>query len=118
MTYLLRPPTVDEGPVSTGPLFSRYSQPRGVSLLVTKGPPCTVVEQRYPDQDQMEAADVVYLGGHEYLITDAAAQCLIEAGYADCLEFTDVYVDTYEGRYGRPEWLWTDKWQDIWVKGL
>jgi hypothetical protein len=96
VTYLLVPPTVDEAPIGIGPLFSRYGMPRGVSLLVTGN---TVVEQRWPDQDQIAAADVTYLGGHEYVITDAAAQILIDAGYADCVEATDRYVDTYEEKY-------------------
>lgn len=99
MTYLLRPPIVMEGPMSTGPLFSRYMIPKGVSLLVTG---TTVVEMRFPDQDQCAAADVVYLGGHEYLIDDDAAQLLINAGYGSCLEPTDRYgySDIYEDPYG------------------
>jgi len=96
MAYLLQPPTVMEGPIGFGVLFSRYDQPRGVSLLVTG---TDVVEQRYPDQDMMLAADVTYLGGHEYVITDEAAQILIDAGYGDCVEPFDGYVDTYEERY-------------------
>ena len=83
MPYLFRPPTVMEGPIGTGPLFYRYDQPRGVSLLVTG---TSVVEQRFPDQDQMAAADVVYLGGHEYLVDDAMAALLTSAGYGDGLE--------------------------------
>ena len=96
MAYLLRPPVVMEGSFGAGYFFSRYTMPRGVSLLVTG---TTVVERREPDQDQMAAADVTYLGGHEYVITDAAAQILIDAGYADAVEPYDGYIDVYEESY-------------------
>lgn len=96
VAYLLRPPIVMEGPAGGGRLFSWYRIPQGISLLVTGS---TVVEHRSPDQDQMAAADVTYLGGHEYVITDAAAQILIEAGHSDLLEPFDGYIDVYEESY-------------------
>lgn len=96
MAKLFTPPTVDEGPAGGGPLFSRYGMPRGISLLVTG---TMVVEQRFPTVDQIAAADVAYIGGHIYQITDAAAQILIDAGYADCVEPFDGYIDTYEESY-------------------
>ena len=96
MAYLLRPPTVDEGPIGGHRLFYFYDQPRGISLLVTG---TEVVEQRWPDQDMMRAADVTYLGGHEYVITDEAAQIILDSEYADCVTPVDAYVDTYEAEY-------------------
>lgn len=96
MAYVLTPPTVAEAAERTHPLFRRVRIPRGVSLLVTGS---TVVEQRWPTIDQQRAADVTYLGGHVYVLSDARAQVLIDAGYGDCLTRTDVYVTDYEQRY-------------------
>lgn len=96
--YLLVPPTVNEAPGMdvAGPLFGRVAYPRGVSLLVTG---TRVREQRWPTIEQQRAADTTYLGGHEYLLTDAQAQVLIDAGYESCLTKTDAYGDTYEDGY-------------------
>ena len=83
MAYLLIPPVVMEGPAGGGPLFSRYKLPRGVSLLV--GQDNSVISVRYPSEYQLADARVAYIGGHEYVIDDAEAQILTDAGYADCL---------------------------------
>lgn len=56
--------------------------PRGVTLLVNG---TTVTESRTPYQNDLADADAYYLGGHEYTISDAAAQILIDAGYSDFL---------------------------------
>jgi hypothetical protein len=45
----------------------------------------TVTEVQTPYQDDMDNADAAYLGGHEYILTDAEAQILIDAGYGDYL---------------------------------
>tara|TARA_R110000822_G_scaffold284795_3_gene406216 strand:+ start:79 stop:402 length:324 start_codon:yes stop_codon:yes gene_type:complete len=55
---------------------------RGVSLLVNG---TDVTESRTPTQDNLSDADTYYLGGHEYTLTDAAAQILIDAGYSEYL---------------------------------
>lgn len=56
--------------------------PRAYSLLVNG---TTVTEVQTPYQDDMANADAAYLGGHEYILTDAEAQILIDAGYGDYL---------------------------------
>ena len=56
--------------------------PRGMSLLVNG---TTVTEIQTPYQDDIANADAAYLGGHEYILTDAQAQILIDAGYSSYL---------------------------------
>ena len=87
MAYLLIPPSVKEPPAGTGPLMERYGLLRGISLLVSDAD--TVAAVRYPTSDQLDAARVAYIGGHEYWLEDAEAQVLIDAGYADCLHHLD-----------------------------
>lgn len=56
--------------------------PRGYSLLVNG---TTVTEIQTPYQDDIANADAAYLGGHEYILTNAEAQILIDAGYSSYL---------------------------------
>lgn len=80
MTFLFTPPTVEEGPAGAGPLFARYKLSRGVTVLVTGGV-CT--ETRYPTQDELDAADAYYVGGHVHEVpSGAVASALLAAGYA------------------------------------
>jgi hypothetical protein len=44
-----------------------------------------VTEVQTPYQDDLASADAAYLGGHEYILTQAEAQILIDAGYSDYL---------------------------------
>ena len=53
--------------------------PRGYSLLVTG---TTVVEVQTPSQDDLAAASYYFLGGHEYVVSQAQATVLINAGYS------------------------------------
>jgi hypothetical protein len=53
---------------------------RGVTLLVNG---TTVTENRTPSQDDLADADAYYLGGHEYVVDQAAADILINAGYSE-----------------------------------
>jgi hypothetical protein len=55
---------------------------RGVTLLVNG---TVVTESRTPYQDDLANATTYYLGGHEYTLTDAEAQVLINAGYSEYL---------------------------------
>ena len=55
---------------------------RGVTLLVNG---TVVTESRTPYQDDLANATTYYLGGHEYTLTDAEAQVLIDAGYSEYL---------------------------------
>lgn len=79
-TWTFRPPTVDEGPVSWDDrLLLRYKLARGISIL--EGPPGTYRAARYPTQDEIAAsAPGMYMGGHEYVVTDATKAALIAAG--------------------------------------
>jgi hypothetical protein len=74
---IFTPPTVDEGPAGGGRLFSRYKIKRGVSV-VKNGSTYTVV--RTPSLDEYLLADVVYLGGHEYEVTNTEKTALINSG--------------------------------------
>lgn len=56
--------------------------PRGITFIVNG---TTVTTEQTPSQDTLEDADAYYLGGHEYIISDAAAQILIDAGYSSYL---------------------------------
>ena len=93
MPYLFRPPVVMEAQPDAGRLFGRVKIPRGVSVLVTGS---TVVEKRWPTIEEIEAADVCYMGGHEYVLSDGQAQPLIDAGLIDPADWADIYVDVYE----------------------
>ena len=53
---------------------------RGVTLIVNG---TTVTENRTPYQDDLASADAYYLGGHEYVVDQSAADILINAGYSE-----------------------------------
>lgn len=78
MTYLFAPPTVDEGPAGGGWLFWRYTLKRGLTVYKIGN---QWYEEQYPWQDDLDAASVVYLGGHEYNVTEAEKDDLEAAGY-------------------------------------
>lgn len=72
---------VDGTPTGTIPV-NLTDVPRGVSLLVTGS---VVTATQTPYQDDLAAADAYYLGGHEYILDEAAATVLINAGYGEYL---------------------------------
>lgn len=72
-----KPPTVDEGPAGGGPLFYRYKISRGDSILETSG---TYTRVRTPSLDEYLEADIVYLGGHEYEVSEETKTELLNAG--------------------------------------
>ena len=78
MTYILKPPTVEEGPAGFGRLFYRYKITRGDSLIMTAG---VVTRQRTFSNVQTSAADFVYLGGHQYVLSPIEYTQLVAAGY-------------------------------------
>ena len=68
------------GGTSTGTINPFITDiPRGYSLLVTG---TTVVEVQTPSQDDLAAASYYFLGGHEYVVSQAQATVLINAGYS------------------------------------
>jgi hypothetical protein len=78
MAYLFKPPTVDEGPAGFGRLFWRYRIARANTILVYG---TAVASERTPGVDQTQAADFCYLGGHEYYLSTAEYNILVNAGY-------------------------------------
>ena len=72
------------GGTLTGPINPFITDiPRAYTLIVNG---TTVTEVQTPYQNDLEDADAYYLGGHEYVLTQAEAQILIDAGYSDYLE--------------------------------
>jgi hypothetical protein len=78
MSYLFAPPTVEYGPAGGHWLFWRYSLKRGVTVYKIGN---SWYEEEYPSQDDLDIADAVYLGGHEYTVTEAEKNDLEAAGY-------------------------------------
>jgi hypothetical protein len=67
-------------------LFCRYKRPSGITLLVTG----TVVEEvTYPYLGDLlnNGYDYIYLGGHEYPLSDAEVTILTDAGYGAYIHY-------------------------------
>lgn len=78
-TWTFRTPTVDEGPAMwNSRLFIRVKLARGITVL--EGPPGTYRAVRFPTQDEITAATTTYMGGHEYVVSDATRTALIAGG--------------------------------------
>jgi hypothetical protein len=60
MAYYFTTPTVSEGPLADGPLFSRYRLTKGVSVIKEDG---VYRELRDPSTEEIQAAQAFYLGG-------------------------------------------------------
>lgn len=78
MGYLFVPPVVEQGPMGGNWLFARYTRKQGISVYRIDG---QWYEEQYPWQDDLDAADVYYLGGHEYPVTETEKDDLEAAGY-------------------------------------
>jgi hypothetical protein len=78
MTYLFKTPTVSEGPLGEGRLFSRYRLVKGVSVLKMDG---EYFEVRYASEEEVQAADKFYLGGITYEVDEIEKADLEAAGY-------------------------------------
>jgi hypothetical protein len=85
MTYIFKPPTVNESPAGFSRLFWRYKIARGDSILVYG---TAIVRERTPGVDETQAADYCYLGGHEYVITQTEVDILTNGGYGYCITTT------------------------------
>lgn len=81
MPFLFTPPTVKRA-VGLDRFWSRYSIDVGTTLLKHGEFYSSVT---YPSSEDLEAADLFYLGGFFYLVDDDEAEALTEAGYADFL---------------------------------
>lgn len=78
MAKLFLPPTLEEGPIGGHRLFYFFKMLRSISVLKIDG---VYVEIREPSQDEIADATEVYLGGHEYVVSDAVGAALTAAGY-------------------------------------
>jgi hypothetical protein len=78
MAYLFKTPTVSEGPLGEGRLFSRYRLVKGVSVLKMDG---EYFEVRYASEEEVKAADKFYLGGITYEVDAEEKADLEAAGY-------------------------------------
>ena len=79
MVPTFTPPVRDDLPYGgRHPLWRFYLGRRGASVLKTDGVYTTV---DFPTDTQVSSADVAYLGGHTYTISDAEAAALTAAGY-------------------------------------
>jgi hypothetical protein len=80
--YTFRTPTIDEGPIGPTRLDQFYTLPRGITILKING---KYYEERYPLSSDVKEADIAYVGGHVYMVTDSEAANLIAAGYEEYL---------------------------------
>jgi small ligand-binding sensory domain FIST len=78
VAYYFTPPTVEEGPAGLGRLFDRYKLTRGITVLVTGG---VATQTRYPNLDELDAADYFYLGGHRHEVSAEERTILLANGY-------------------------------------
>ena len=78
MPYLFTPPVEDEGPMGGNWLFARYTRKQGVTVYRLDG---QFYEDRFPAQDDLVDADLVYLGGHEYVVNATEKAALESVGY-------------------------------------
>ena len=78
MSYLFVPPVVNEGPMGGNWLFARYPRKQGVTVYRVDG---QFYEDRFVVQDDLDNADLVYLGGHEYVVTEEEKDALEAVGY-------------------------------------
>lgn len=78
MAYKFTTPTVSEGPAGEGRLFSRYRLVRGVTVLKIDG---DYYEVRYPSAEEVEEADIAYIGGYSYEVSAEEKASLEAAGY-------------------------------------
>lgn len=104
MTKLFRPPGRDVRVGSAETFFITMTY--GQSLLKENGLYRQVID---PGDDELTAADIAYLGGHDYLVTDAEADALTVAGYGSSLSVPGAVLGGYgdglfgEGIYGAIE---------------
>lgn len=78
MAYKFTTPTISEGPAGQGRLFSRYRLVRGITVVKSGG---EYYEVRYPSEDEINEAEVAYIGGYSYEVDEAEKADLEAAGY-------------------------------------
>jgi len=78
MAFRFTTPTISEGPAAEGPLFERYRLVRGITVLKNSG---VYTQVRYPSSEEVEAADIAYIGGYSYEVDASEKAALEAAGY-------------------------------------
>lgn len=79
MTYIFTTPTIlEELEGEYHPLFSRIKIPKGITVLKTGA---VYTEVRYPSSEEVDAADVAYIGGYSYEVDATEKAALEAAGY-------------------------------------
>jgi hypothetical protein len=78
MAYRFTTPTISEGPAGEGRLFSRYRLVRGISVLKIDG---EYYSMRYPSAEEVASAEVAYIGGYSYEVSEGEKIQLEAAGY-------------------------------------
>ena len=78
MAKLFIPPYFFESPIGGHRLFQFFKRLDSVSVLKIDG---EYVEIRDPSQDEEALATEVYIGGHEYIVSDEVGAALTAAGY-------------------------------------
>jgi len=99
VTYLFTPPSRVEHSGEKHPLWGRMRLNYGVSLLKKDG---LYRQIEGPTSEEATAADVYYIGGHVYTVTQGEADELINAGYDTFVVWQQFYgMDDYGlGPYG------------------
>jgi hypothetical protein len=99
MPYFFTPPTYTLKNVNAGPLLSRFQTTYAVSI-VKRGSSFESVT--HPDLTIFAdpTVNIVYQGGHRYLVSDVEAGLLTSAGFAAGLSpltggYSDIYVDVF-----------------------
>ena len=71
-------PRTYDVPFCGNPLFMKMKFQRGYALLKTG---TAYREVRNPTAEEVQAADIAYLGGHTYMVSSQEAADLTAAGY-------------------------------------
>lgn len=79
MAFIFTTPTIlEEMEGDYHPLFSRIKIPKGITVLKTAG---VYTQIRFPSHEEVEAADVAYIGGYSYEVDSAEKAALEAAGF-------------------------------------
>lgn len=76
--YQFTTPYIEEGVQTGHRLFDRMRFRKGLTVLKLGS---EYVELRFPSQDELAEANLYYLGGHVYTVSDSEAADLVSAGY-------------------------------------
>lgn len=84
--WTFKTPTIDEGPLGTGRLFSRFKLKRGISIVKIGS---VYSQTRYLDADNFAGYSEYYQGGGTFTVSDATRTALIAANIGiDSTNFT------------------------------